>query len=176
VLVGAITTLGKTVLLVVAVTFILWSLYTALVIPKKHPGFPRRLDLFIFLSAALFASQIGAVLWVTGTQEVESEVAVVAGAGSGETETTEGTAEPAAGDAAAGKKVFATAGCASCHTLADAKATGSVGPNLDDLKPTAAQVLAIVPKGSGVMPAFEDTLSAADIANVAAYVSSVAGK
>ena len=33
-LASAITGLGKTVLLVVAITFILWSLYTALVVPK----------------------------------------------------------------------------------------------------------------------------------------------
>ncbi len=37
--------------------------------------------------------------------------------------------------AAAGKKVFTT-NCGSCHTLADAGTDGSVGPNLDDLKPT----------------------------------------
>jgi mono/diheme cytochrome c family protein len=32
---------------------------------------------------------------------------------------------------AAGKQVFANNGCASCHTLAAANATGTVGPNLD---------------------------------------------
>jgi mono/diheme cytochrome c family protein len=31
----------------------------------------------------------------------------------------------------AGKQVFANNGCASCHTLAAANATGTVGPNLD---------------------------------------------
>src|ERR1700755_2664425 len=40
------------------------------------------------------------------------------------------------GDSANGKSVFASAGCGSCHTLAAAKATGTVGPNLDDLKPS----------------------------------------
>ncbi len=33
-----------------------------------------------------------------------------------------------------------------------------------------------VTQGKGVMPSFKGTLSDADIANVAAYVSSVAGK
>jgi mono/diheme cytochrome c family protein len=33
--------------------------------------------------------------------------------------------------AAAGKQVFTASGCASCHTLAAANATGTVGPNLD---------------------------------------------
>jgi cytochrome c6 len=174
VLVGAITTLGKTVLLVVAVTFILWSLYTALRIPKRHPGFPRRLDLFLLLSGLLFIAQMSAVVWVTGTQEVEHETAHESG-GPAEGET-EPPGETPVGDAAAGKEVFASAGCGSCHTLADAGATGSVGPGLDDLKPSAAQVAAIVASGRGVMPSFGDSLSETDIANVAAYVSSVAGK
>ena len=80
------------------------------------------------------------------------------------------------GDPAAGKAVFMSAGCVGCHTLADAGATGSVGPNLDELKPTAAMVAAIVPNGRGAMPAFADKLTAQEIRNVAAYVSAVAGK
>ncbi len=35
------------------------------------------------------------------------------------------------GDTSQGKKLFAEK-CASCHTLADAKAQGTIGPNLDD--------------------------------------------
>ena len=41
---------------------------------------------------------------------------------------------------AAGKEVFA-ANCVSCHTLADAGATGTVGPNLDERKPSADHVV-----------------------------------
>ena len=38
------------------------------------------------------------------------------------------------GDASRGKEIFLSpkAQCASCHTLADAKSTGTIGPNLDD--------------------------------------------
>jgi cytochrome c6 len=176
VLVAAITTLGKTVLLIVAVTFILWSLITALWIPKRHPSFPRRLDLFIVLSAALFVAQMSAVVWVTGTQEVEEELVAAPETGGGQTTTEPEGSGDAAGDVVAGKAVFTSAGCTACHTLADAGATGTVGPNLDELKPTAAMVEAIVPNGRGAMPAFGDKLSAEDITNVAAYVSSVAGK
>jgi mono/diheme cytochrome c family protein len=79
------------------------------------------------------------------------------------------------GDAAAGKEVF-TANCAACHTLADAGASGAVGPNLDDAAPDQAAVEAKVRTGGGGMPAFEGQLSDDDIANVAAYVSSVAGQ
>jgi mono/diheme cytochrome c family protein len=79
------------------------------------------------------------------------------------------------GDAAAGKEVF-TANCAACHTLADAGASGAVGPNLDDSAPDQAAVDAKVRTGGGGMPAFEGELSDDEIANVAAYVSSVAGQ
>ena len=68
------------------------------------------------------------------------------------------------------------AGCAGCHTLKDAGASGQVGPNLDDLQPDLATVRHQVENGGGGMPPFKGSLSAADIANVAAYVSSVAGK
>jgi cytochrome c553 len=88
--------------------------------------------------------------------------------------TTEGGGE-GGGDAAAGKTVFASAGCGSCHTLADAGSSGTVGPNLDDAKPSADHVVEMVTNGSGVMPSFKDQLSEQEIQDVAAYVSSVAG-
>jgi mono/diheme cytochrome c family protein len=76
---------------------------------------------------------------------------------------------------AAGKKVFTT-NCGSCHTLADAGTSGNVGPNLDDLKPDTATVQDQVENGGGGMPAFAGQLTASEIAAVAKYVSSVAGK
>ncbi len=76
--------------------------------------------------------------------------------------------------AAAGKVVF-TSNCASCHTLADAGATGSVGPNLDDLQPDEETVKDQVTNGGGGMPAFGGQLSETQIESVATYVSSVAG-
>ena len=97
--------------------------------------------------------------------------------GTGETET-EGTTSAEGegqGDPAKGKEVFASAGCGSCHTLADAGSSGTVGPNLDDAKPSADHVVEMVTNGSGVMPSFKDQLSQQQINDVAAYVSSVAG-
>ena len=82
----------------------------------------------------------------------------------------------AKGDAAAGKAVFTSAGCVSCHTLADAGSTGTVGPNLDDAMPDAALVMMRVTNGKGVMPPFKGQLDPTQVADVAAYVSSVAGK
>src|SRR6187549_3543233 len=67
------------------------------------------------------------------------------------------------GDAAAGKIVFMNQGCSSCHTLADANASGQVGPNLDEAKPPYALVVTRVTNGMGVMPSFKDQLTGKQI-------------
>jgi mono/diheme cytochrome c family protein len=77
----------------------------------------------------------------------------------------------AAPSARAGERVFKTASCTACHTLRAAGSTGTMGPNLDRLKPTAAQVAAQVRTGGGRMPPFRGQLSAQQISDVAAYVS-----
>ena len=79
------------------------------------------------------------------------------------------------GDAAAGKAVFTSAGCVSCHTLADANAHGTVGPNLDHQKPPLSRVVARVTKGQGAMPPFKGQLKDKQIADVAAYVVKATG-
>jgi cytochrome c6 len=103
----------------------------------------------------------------TETQPTETETS---------TETT--TTSPAPqGDPVAGKAVFTgSAGCTGCHTLADAGSTGTVGPNLDDAKPSEELVTDRVTNGRGVMPPFKGTLTDKQIADVAAYVSQAAGK
>lgn len=97
----------------------------------------------------------------TGTSKAKS------GGGSG--------ASTATASLAAGKKQFTTT-CASCHTLAAAGTHGTVGPNLDKLKPSKALVTHQVTHGGGGMPAFGGQLSKSQIASVATYVSKVAGK
>jgi mono/diheme cytochrome c family protein len=76
-----------------------------------------------------------------------------------------------------GREVFRLQ-CATCHTLAAAKAAGKVGPNLDVMKPTKSFVLdAIVHgriRGNGTMPARLVTGHDADA--VASFVSKVAGR
>ncbi len=75
-----------------------------------------------------------------------------------------------------GAAIFKGAGCAGCHTLAAAGATGTTGPNLDQVKPSTAVVAHQVMVGGGLMPAFQGKLSPAQIQAVAKYVSSSAGK
>jgi mono/diheme cytochrome c family protein len=82
---------------------------------------------------------------------------------------------PADAHAASGKSVFTSAGCATCHTLKAAGASGQIGPNLDDLRPGYAQVLTKVQSGGGGMPSFAQQLSAQQIRDVAAFVATSAG-
>ncbi len=73
-----------------------------------------------------------------------------------------------------GKSIFTTT-CGSCHTLADAGTTGTVGPNLDDSQPPKDLVVDRVTNGQGAMPSFKDSLDSEQIEAVADYVSSAAG-
>jgi mono/diheme cytochrome c family protein len=74
------------------------------------------------------------------------------------------------GDPVAGKKIFLKTGCVGCHTLADAHATGTVGPNLDQAQPDYRLATARVTLGKGAMPSFKGQLTDQQIADVAAYV------
>jgi cytochrome c553 len=70
-----------------------------------------------------------------------------------------------------GAKVFATAGCAGCHTLQAANAKGQIGPNLDELKPDQSTVAHQVRTGGNGMPSFKDRLSGNQIDQVASFVA-----
>lgn len=77
---------------------------------------------------------------------------------------------------ARGKQVYLSAGCGGCHTLADARSSGTIGPNLDVRKPSKQRVVEQVTNGGGIMPAFRGRLTAQQIDDVATYVSTVAGR
>jgi cytochrome c oxidase subunit 2 len=105
--------------------------------------------------------------------------------------TSTGTT-PSGGNAAAGKAVFASSGCASCHTFAPANATGTIGPNLDTepavsakadnnmplaafIKQSIIDPNAYIAKGfhSGLMPtSFGSSLSSTQINNLVAFILS----
>jgi hypothetical protein len=76
----------------------------------------------------------------------------------------------------AGRTIFATV-CKKCHTLGDAEAVGTIGPNLDLLKPSTALVVDAVTngraRGRGQMPAMLVDHDGAEA--VAAYLQRVAG-
>ena len=74
----------------------------------------------------------------------------------------------------AGKQIFTAEGCGGCHTLADAGASGTSGPDLDAAAPDAATVAAKVESGGGSMPSFD--LPAPELDALAEYVAEVAGR
>jgi outer membrane protein assembly factor BamB len=86
------------------------------------------------------------------------------------TAPTTTTTPESGGSAALGKQVFSQ-NCASCHTLAAANASGTVGPNLDQLQPDEATVKRQVENGGGAMPAFKGRLSPAEIDAVSQFVA-----
>ena len=124
------------------------------------------------LFAALLAAAALALTACGGSEETQPLPEGV----TGETPTaTTAETEPEGngggeGDAAAGADVFASAGCGSCHTLADAGTSGTIGPNLDDSQPSHDLVVDRVTNGAGAMPPFKDQLSEQQIQDVAAYV------
>ena len=182
---SALATSHKIGIGVVAGVFIAFALASSFLFPSMRPEFPgRRVRLFVALTVLLTAAMLGTIIWLAKEPKEAREAAA---------ETTAPAPAPPppppapaltapapppapAGDAAAGKTVFETAGCTSCHTLKAANAHGTVGPNLDDKKPPAELVIERVTNGKGVMPSFKGQLNPKQIADVAAFVSSSAGK
>jgi len=127
---------------------------------------------------ALLLAVVALVAAGCGGEEVTATPETVVGTVPEETTTGASENLPALaleGDAAAGKEVFASAGCVACHTLSEANASGTVGPNLDDAKPSDELVVQRVTLGQGGMPSFKDQLQPQQIADVAAFVSSATG-
>jgi mono/diheme cytochrome c family protein len=73
-------------------------------------------------------------------------------------------------------KLIFEANCATCHVLADAGASGEIGPNLDQVKPSVERSVRQIANGGGGMPAFKDQLSQEQIRALAEYIARVAGK
>jgi mono/diheme cytochrome c family protein len=129
----------------------------------------RRLALVPLGAAVLVAAGCGSKGVVTPTPET-----VVGSLPKAEAVPTTPAAK-LTGVPVAGKKIFMSAGCVGCHTLADAHATGTVGPNLDQAKPDFQLATARVTLGKGAMPSFKGQLSDQQIADVASYVVKATG-
>jgi mono/diheme cytochrome c family protein len=128
-----------------------FALIVSLYVSRRWPDFPgRHMKLFVLLAVLLVTGMLAAVEALGegrefsaqgGAAETTSSEGTTSAEGTtsepsttGETtETAAGTgpAEPA-GDPAAGKSIFASAGCGTCHSLQDAGTDATVGPNLDD--------------------------------------------
>jgi mono/diheme cytochrome c family protein len=137
----ALTTNQKLGLAGTAAVFIAFALLAALVIPRGNPDFPGRRGLvpFILVTAILTIAMLGAVEVFAKEEHPETEAPGETtpeppppSPGTTTTTTTTTTQQPP-GSPVAGKAVFASAGCAACHTFAPAGSTGTVGPDLDQV-------------------------------------------
>ena len=169
----ALSSGNKAGLAIVGAIFIAFSLISSFVLPRRDPSFPgRRLGAYLAVAGAFFIAMMAAVLVFGREKEPAAEAkppptetTTPAGGGGGG-----GGAQAPPGDPAAGKTVFTTVGCTACHTLKAANATGKVGPNLDEAKPSVALITTRVMNGKGAMPPFKGQLSPKQIQDVVAFV------
>ena len=134
----ALTTGQRLGLLSVALVFIAFALASSFLFPRFRPDFPGRgLKVFVAITLILTVAMLGAVEVFAKEEEAEEAHATettpttTGETTTGETTTGQTTTEPA-GDAAAGRSVFTSAGCGSCHTVGAAGTEAETGPNLDE--------------------------------------------
>ena len=130
-------------------------------------------------------SQMPAEL-VTG-EDAKDVAAYVAFAAARTGEDEGQLAQAGLANATSPEQIFTAAGCAGCHTLAKANATGTQGPSLDDLAQSAAQASgspdeyvresildpdAEVAQGfqPGVMPSYEGRLTDEQLQTLVEYL------
>jgi mono/diheme cytochrome c family protein len=191
----ALTTNQKLGLAGTAAVFIAFSLLVALLIPRSRPDFPGRRGLvpFILVTVILTIAMLGAVEVFAkeehhAAQEPSETTPEPAPPPPTETEQPPPpamtTPEQPSGSPAAGKAVFASAGCGSCHTFAAAESSGTTGPNLDEslagkdaeyVRRAIVDPDADIAEGysSGVMPqTYEDQLSPKQLDDLLAFLTS----
>jgi mono/diheme cytochrome c family protein len=178
-------TRNEIILGVFAFLLVLFSLVVALVVPRRDPSFPgKNLRLFVVVAVLLVAGMLTAVEVFGGEHEAregEGTVTETQEATTGETGQTE-TGAPQ-GDPSAGRQVFTSAGCTSCHTLSAAGSTAQTGPNLDEVlqgKDAAFIRESIVNPDAEVAEGFSqdlmpenygEQLSDEDLANLVAFLA-----
>ncbi len=115
----------------------------------------------------------GDAFCVDDREQAIKDIAVYVGAVAG-TGATPPPTEPGGPGPTDGREIFLD-NCGTCHTLADAGTTGTIGPNLDESKPSKELAVDRVTNGMGAMPPFADSLSPEQIEAVAEYVAGAAG-
>jgi mono/diheme cytochrome c family protein len=183
---------------IAALVLVGFALVVSIVLPRRNPNFPgRHMGALLLVAALLIIAMLTAVEVFGESHHVES-AAGESGATetqpaptestpteSTPTETTAPTETGATGDPAAGKEIFMTTAqppCGSCHTLAEANASGTVGPDLDQvLKGKDAAFIhesivdpdAEIASGfsAGIMPAvYGDQLDDQQLADLVAFL------
>ena len=119
-------------LAVVAGTFVVFALASALLIPRRWPDFPgENLRWFVIGTLVLFVGTLAAVE-VFAKEPKEASAAEPTTTQPGTTTQAPQPVPSPTSDPVAGKQVFAGQGCGNCHAFSAAGSTGTVGPNLDE--------------------------------------------
>lgn len=105
---------------------LIWVIFVALLFPAAFAGWAVG-------HYTSFPSKPSATVTHTVTIGTSAATTSATPTTSAATTTAGGTTTSGGGggNAAAGKAVFASSGCASCHTFKPAGATGTIGPDLD---------------------------------------------
>ena len=161
------------------------------VLPVNVPGVPTPLPFLTAPATSSASTSSSSPAPASSSSSSSSTPAAPSTSTSTSTSTTSGAG-------AAGKAVFLSAGCASCHTLAAAGSTGTIGPDLstrlasDCATPASKKIrgatltacidkaitdpYAYLPTGysSGIMPpTFAKTLGPAKISELVSFLASV---
>ncbi|HET6656403.1 MAG TPA: cytochrome c [Gaiellaceae bacterium] len=182
---------------IAALVLVGFALVVSIWLPRRNPGFPgRHMGALILVAVLLIIAMLTAVEVLGESHHVESAAGESGATQTEPAPTTSGPTETAptetggggggpAGDPAAGKEIFTTTAqppCASCHTLAEANASGTVGPDLDQvLKGKDAAFIhesivdpdAEIASGftAGIMPAvYGDQLDDQQLADLVAFL------
>jgi mono/diheme cytochrome c family protein len=164
---------------------LLWLLFAALIFPAAFAGYAVGHYTSLGKPPATVTVNVGGTVTTPATTSAPTTTTSAA-------TTTTTTTSSSGGNVAAGKVVFASSGCASCHTFKPAGATGQVGPNLDTaptkdaaadgnmnlaafIKESIVNPNAYIAKGyaGGIMtPTFGTTLTSKQINDLVAFVLS----
>ena len=172
---------------------LLWVFFALLLIPAGFAGWA--VGHYTSLGGGKSASS--ATVTVTGpgktvtvtTSAATTSAATTTSAGATTQKAGTTTTAAASGNPAKGKTIFASSGCASCHTFKASGATGTIGPDLDTapkqdaqkagmplpafIKQSIVDPNAYVPSGypKGVMPTtFGSQLSSSQLNDLVAYL------
>jgi len=164
----------------------MWLLFVTLLFPAGFAGWA----VGHYTSLGKPPATVVHTVTVGSTQALTTTSATTTSTGT-TTSTTSG-----GGNVAAGKALFASSGCSSCHTFKPAGATGTIGPDLDSapakdakadhntalaafVKQSIVDPNAYIAKGftSGLMPGtFGKQLKASQIDDLVAFVLSGTAK
>jgi mono/diheme cytochrome c family protein len=130
---GALAGSHKVGIAVVAGVFIAFALSSSFLLPRLRPQFPgRRVGWFVAITVLITAGMLATVIALAGEPKEAREAEAAPGTTTNQPAPSPPHAAPK-GDAAAGKQLFNAQGCSSCHMFKPAGATGTVGPDLDNL-------------------------------------------